>query len=85
MCLFGKVGGTSDNVVFAFLDGGDEGRPLRVNIDHHPIAHGNRVGALDIFQTEIALYLTFDVASIVCTDGIPTARVLNDKSLHASA
>ena len=51
-------------------------------IHFYPIAHGNRISGADTLQTEVTLYLTIKQLAIVRLNGVPTACILNDKSLH---
>ena len=77
MTLLGEVDALADDVVAAVLDRRDKA-PIKL----YPVAHGHRVSRANALQSEITLYLTIKQLAIVCLDGVPTACVLYDKTLH---
>ena len=83
--LLGEVDALADDVVAAILNLGDEGDPLAASSrrdDDDPVAYGYGIRAADALQAEVTLDLTINQLAIVRKDGVPTACILNDKSLH---
>ena len=74
MALLGQVDRLADNVVPAIL--------YFINpvafTQCHTVADGHGVGAAYALQAEVALYLAIKQLAIVCQDGVPAARILND-------
>jgi hypothetical protein len=61
----------TDDVVLAVVDLGDKRRALIIGDQLHTVAHGNRIGAPDAAQPEVALHLTFYDPPLVGFDGVP--------------
>ena len=78
MALFAKVLRLPDNVIATVFYMGYECCLSLIKGNFHPVSHGNRIGAADTFQAEIALNLAFDNLTVVTFDGIPAAGVLDD-------
>ena len=78
MALFAQVLRLANDIVSALINTRDERRPLSIHGNLHPVAHGNRVGAANAFQAEIALDFAFHRAAVIGFHRVPAARVFND-------
>ena len=83
MRLLGKIGGTADDVILPVLDLGNESGPFLINVDIDPVSDRDRIGCSNIFETEIPLDLTFNIAAVIGANGIPATGILNNQSSHA--
>lgn len=81
--LLREVRSLADDVVLAFVDICDERRPLLVAYDGYEVADGDRIGAADAFEPEVAFYLTFHGRTLVGLHGVPASGVLDDKAVAA--
>ena len=82
MTLFGEVRRLTDNIITAFINGCDECRTFLISYNLDMVTHSNGIGAADAFQSKIAFYLTLDSLSVICSDGVPTTCVFDDKTLQ---
>ena len=77
MGLFGKIGRTADDIVFPVFDLADKSSSFLIKYNLNTIAHCDRIGAANPFQSEITLDFTFDRSSVIGFHLIPTTRVFD--------
>ena len=82
MALLGEIGSLPDDVVFPVVNLADEGCSFCIDDNFHPVAYGDRISATDAFESEVPLYLTFDVLSVIGVDKIPASGVFCNESVH---
>ena len=80
MTLFREVDTFANDVVATVFNA--DNPTFIIHLD--PVANSHRIGATDTFQTEVTLYLTIKQLAIVCANGVPTACILNYKTLQLS-
>ena len=76
MRLFGEVRSAADDIILPFFDPGDEGGPFGIDIYVDPVSNRNWIGGTYIFQAKISFDLTFYIAPVIGTYGIPATRIL---------
>jgi len=69
--LFGKIGRTTDNVVFSIFYFVDKGSAFLVKDNLDTVAYRYRVGTSDSFESEITFDFTFDKLSVIALYLVP--------------
>ena len=83
VALFGEVGSFADDVVAAWVDGGDESEfALAVVAQRHAISHRHGVGGADAFEAEIAFDAAFDELPFIGAHKITASGVFDDDAVH---
>lgn len=81
MCLFGKLNGLADYVVFTIANFGNYTDRLVTNsfqFKTDMVANGNWISALNPLCTELALYTAFVKVAFIGLYGVPTSgRFIN--------
>ena len=84
--LLGEVRRFADDIVLSVLNVGNPRVPVIVSVPvkYHPIAHGNRIGATNALEAEVAFHLAVNRSTIVGEHCVPVARILYYKSFQVS-